>query len=736
MAQKKVYKVQKTVKVYKTTTSKQHTALMTAGSTFEGTDLGRNMIRIDKIYSLKTGSGLNISTKMYVGKEANTLKIETNAIGTDNIGDTANTDNKIKNKTKEYTVTGSSILVYGDAKKTSKNIGKIDKGYKFSAKDLGDNSDFLQIVSIKASKETNFLDFNKKYIKKEDVDVGKKAQITSETATTDATTDENGNPETTTDNPNGTEALDLITPEPFYIDENFAQTYTTDIISNNNFAGAEEQYRKELEALSINDIRGVLGIPHQFLATTDPRIDSVKNSSIGNDITIGRVYGDKIIKQMPLLLLTPGIPSFMASFSEEQKGIALTNLISNRTDSSDLDSLVNSTSGKYYILRYAYTEYFYYVNAMLRAAAVFLGIEGETVGGKKLGSFNWLYYTTDPGPEETADVDNGDNTTTSTTKNTDIFGSAGLHKFLGPYKGCIAMYADCGNSVDDSFSNSTTTSQLASSLNSLSDTGREMNFLLGNAGALVNLDLSKLAGQESLLENMENMTSMVDKALGNNGILSNILGKAQTILAGGRIIFPEIWADSSFSRSYSCKLKLVSPSGDKLSIFLNILVPIYHILALTLPRQASGGDGRTDGQAYFSPFLVRGFCKGLFNIDMGIITDLSISKGSEGEWTIDGIPTVAEISFSIKDMYDGMFMSRSADIGDRNILSNTTELDYIANSCGININDQEVSRTLKMYLALGFLSAGNITDKIQIGIFGNIQQFFNQKVHNIFGVFD
>ena len=121
---------------------------------------------------------------------------------------------------------------------------------------------------------------------------------------------------------------------------------------------------------------------------------------------------------------------------------------------------------------------------------------------------------------------------------------------------------------------------------------------------------------------------------------------------------------------------------------------------------------------------------------MGIITDLSISKGAEGEWTIDGVPTVAEISFSIKDMYDGMFMSKSTDFGDRNILSNTTELDYIANSCGININDQEIGRTLKMYLALGFLSGGAIKDRIQIGIFGNINQFFNQKIHNIFGFFD
>ena len=209
--------------------------------------------------------------------------------------------------------------------------------------------------------------------------------------------------------------------------------------------------------------------------------------------------------------------------------------------------------------------------------------------------------------------------------------------------------------------------------------------------------------------------------------MSSILNKAQTILAGGRIIFPEIWLDSSFSRSYSCSMKLVSPSGDKLSVFLNILVPIYHLLAFMLPRQSVQ-------QAYFSPFLVRAYYKGLFNVDMGIITGLSITKGDEGEWTLDGIPTVANISFEIKDLYDGLFMSKQTSDSDyQDILSNIQELDYIANSCGVNVNDQEIMRTVRMYTALKFKTG--LSDKISIDIFGGITQYFNQKMNNIFGVF-
>ena len=153
--------------------------------------------------------------------------------------------------------------------------------------------------------------------------------------------------------------------------------------------------------------------------------------------------------------------------------------------------------------------------------------------------------------------------------------------------------------------------------------------------------------------------------------------------------------------------------------------------------------------SYYSPFLVRAYSKGLFNIDMGIITDLNVSKGAEGEWTTYGIPTVAEVTFTIKDMYEGMFMSKPNSTVDSvlsligidkllnkhptGIMSNITELDYIANSCGVNINDQEVYRAAKLNYALNF--ENRITDFIGNGIIGKAGQWVNQKLNNIFGVF-
>ena len=173
-------------------------------------------------------------------------------------------------------------------------------------------------------------------------------------------------------------------------------------------------------------------------------------------------------------------------------------------------------------------------------------------------------------------------------------------------------------------------------------------------------------------------------------------------------------------------MKLIATSGDPLDIYWNIIVPTFHLLAFCLPREGSD-------QVFFSPFLVRAYYKGLFNVDMGIIGNLSVTKGEEGEWTPDGLPTVANVSFDIKDLYDGMYMSKIFGEGaTKGILANTQELDYIANACGINVNDQEIARTVKLATVLFTTGIG---DKITLGIFAKAGQFFNNKMQKIFGAF-
>ena len=466
-----------------------------------------------------------------------------------------------------YEVKASQIYCFNSKVKTvAARAGTLKKGERFKAEGPG-REEWYQIVTNphkgkyvqrSVSAVSGDGSFNRVISATEKENAAN--QTTEAKTTTDAVTGEQ-RPESTDANGNTTQETSPVDAFQASMDDEFMEEYSS---YSGNYAS------KISGGLTIDNLRGVLGIPHQFLPSTDPRIDGSDKQS-----SLGRVYTEKILRYMPLLLITPGIPSFMSGFSQEQKAGLLESLITGIAQAVTVENIeADGYSGKYYSLKYAYVDYFKYVNGMLRSAALFLGIQDVKIDGKRLGEFNWLYRD-----------DGGTNATSS----------SGIGKFLGPYAGAVAFYADCGTSINDSFSNSTTQSQLASTLNSLSDTGRELNFLIGNVGSLAGIQLSKFTGMEDLQDNMATVRDAVNKTLNTSNVMSNILNKAQTILAGGRIVFPEIWSDSSFGRSYSCQMKLVAPAGDKLSIYLNILVPIYHLLAMCLPRQSIQ-------QSYFSPY--------------------------------------------------------------------------------------------------------------------------------------
>ena len=466
---------------------------------------------------------------------------------------------------------------------------------------------------------------------------------------------------------------------------------TKAIVSTNvtNISGLEEA------KLKISNLRGVLGIPHQFLPTADPRLGKERL-----EITaLGRSYYKHILKTMPLLFITPGVPKFTVEATAANRSLLETLMGAGNNEDTTF-------SGKYYSLKFDWEGYFQYVTPMLRLAATWLGIGKIELDGVALDSYNWrINYN---GVSETGQSGIG----TSLIKW--LFGNAIYNHTVG--RDCVVLYANCGENTSDSFSNSITQSGLASTINNASDAAREAQFITGTLGSQgVGYD----PNEKSTLTSGRSTTGMT--------FLDSIVNKAKAIVSGGRLVFPQIWSDSSFSRSYTCNMKLVSPAGDKLSIFLNILVPIFHILGFSIARQTEQG-----GQTYQSPFLVRAYYKGMFNVDMGIIESLSVTKGTEGEWTVDGLPTVADVSFEIKDMYDGMFISSGgySDTGNGEFLSNITELDYIANCCGININQMEGSR-FQYYMTQIKNSGADIVNEIT----GLVAQWGSNFMERIFSTF-
>jgi hypothetical protein len=263
------------------------------------------------------------------------------------------------------------------------------------------------------------------------------------------------------------------------------------------------------------------------------------------------------------------------------------------------------------------------------------------------------------------------------SKNPNIGFYSGSGMFYG---GSVPFYIHSEPQISESISNGTTRSMLDQKMNELGRMASEIQFLLGGASGATNVE-SATEFRQSIEESNQSVS----------GVIDSIIENVQVLMVGGRMAFPEIWADSQFSRTYSVTIKLDSPDCDNLSIFMNILLPLAHILGFVLPRSMGSNN-------YISPYLVRAYYKSMFHIDMGIITGCNITKGDVGAWTQNGLPTQVTVQLEIKDLYN--VISLATGVGGGAITSNLGQLDYIANMCGINIDGPDMERALKLWTAI------------------------------------
>lgn len=458
------------------------------------------------------------------------------------------------------------------------------------------------------------------------------------------------------------------------------------IYGDSSMAGSKDDYSGSTYA-KVKNVEGCFGLPYQFLPSADPRLG---DGSIDTIDGVGFEYADRIVDRMPILLLAPGKVDFLSKQSASDKKAMIERLISYGTGGSDLigTSELSSKNMRYFDFAYARSEYYSYVNPMCNAAARCMKVPSSYE--------NWE---------------------SKTQLNVGSIANLGTMNF-------IPFYVDSDASISESFSNTTTQSMLASTVNSISDMGRELSFLLGGTGSLENMD--SILNNPEVQNSMENVNNLVNGLLNgrNNSFLSNLGSHLTTVAAGGKLIFPEIWSDSSFNRSYNITIKLSSPDPSNESVYLNVIVPLMHLIALVGPKQAIDNVN-----GYVSPFLVRAVYKGFFNIDLGIITSMSVTKGAECQWTRDGVPTSVVVSFEIKDLYPTMSITQTNLTTGVHTTDNTALMDYIANLCGVNPYDIDVGRAVSTWYTTNIVGA--IADSFTLGIWANIKDKFGNAITDI-----
>jgi len=223
-------------------------------------------------------------------------------------------------------------------------------------------------------------------------------------------------------------------------------------------------------------------------------------------------------------------------------------------------------------------------------------------------------------------------TTATEQKNTPIPSATEYFKSAVKGGGGHAIFkVEYVGSVTESFSNSVTDVPAGDKIKSIAKGARQANFSFagGNVadgvGNVVNAAKDIAAGALDSL------------SFG----LSNII---PTLFGGAYIDIPKMWEDSSASLpKLSYNMKLISPYGNTISQIQNIYIPLAMIMAGTLPLAAGKAS-------YTSPFICKAFLKGVHNVKLGMITDLSITRGTSNlAFNKQKRALALDVSFSITD---------------------------------------------------------------------------------------
>jgi len=433
---------------------------------------------------------------------------------------------------------------------------------------------------------------------------------------------------------------------------------------NTKYSGVAEANRK-INFLTSTPLDGgearealfgtlMMGCPYLFNQYSDP----------GN-----RALINSFIKDGRFITFTPGLPKYngLTSYMSAKDSIL------NQTDTPEkmlnyllkngLDKSFMEKDKRYYTFKTEYGEYFSYLETMLNTVWVKLGLAKN---GEQFNLFTFFNIK----QQGEGGID-----------------PTGAETLRARYNSSIGFFCNAASSLSESISNSNTGygQELAGRANSNSDDYQRINYMTGMGGGS---PLKNAARTASIIGNSGRQISQLFKdtfdgtahAWGRkdfSSILSTVFSVADiagnivfdtlkfegeqdkaAILQsfattnGMKVVFPELWADSAYSKNVNFNFSFVSPYGDPLSIFKYVYVPFFSLLCFAMPRQAAENG-------YVSPFFVRADVPGLFTSDLALISDISWTKGGGSAlWTKDGLPRAIDVSITLSDLYPYLSMTK------------------------------------------------------------------------------
>jgi len=253
----------------------------------------------------------------------------------------------------------------------------------------------------------------------------------------------------------------------------------------------------------------------------------------------------------------------------------------------------------------------------------------------------------------------------------------GTHTSIDNIKGESSQYVSFmidPSGESESYTNTTSPSQIYSSvINSGSDIGSEIAFITNSSQSAIDDSVIQLAG------------GAVDTANRILGALSGGVGKFTAAIAAGmartytgdHAIYPEIFKEHSSTQTYTIHIKLRASRGDPYTYLMDILVPLFHIMAMALPKMS-----KNSAASYQYPPLIQCNVPGMWGTRLGIIESLSIQKAPNGEMSVYGYPLSINVDVVIKDLMHAMVTTPMD--APALFLNNTPMFDYIAQCTGVD----------------------------------------------------
>lgn len=490
----------------------------------------------------------------------------------------------------------------------------------------------------------------------------------------------------------------------------------------------------------------LFGIPYQFLPSVDPRIPTVST-------TVGKKFAENIILDAPVITIMPGKPKYLPGAKDKQT-VSQAILDASSDLMNPLKEILNSSANdgevfKYYDFEASYREYIQYVNILCRTCASFLEIK-ENIDGESCQRYDYSKY------KWNTDVSKG---TSSMEKSYNILRVSGskLVSTITSYLGKIGIgntsinvsksdtnisaknssqeiqyetSSDIIGNVDDlltnynyvqffidastaeeTMSNNVSDSQIKGALESGQSMMKELAFLV-NSGGMDSEVLTDFA--DSTAQSLADTIGGISKSSDITGALSRVLNLTSNIARGENIVMPQIYQNSSYEKSYSFTVHLKSPYGTKFGYFMDICVPLMHLLALGIPKQ-------TTANTYGSPFLIKAYCEGMFTCNMGMVTNISVSRGVNNSMSVDGLPTEVDVTVSITDLYSDLSMSpQSSPVL---FINNSSLIEYLATTCGLSLITPNIQARLDMLTNTVANAFTDIDDNIVSGITEKVDNY-------------